>query len=739
LFVPRHLRYCVGYAVLLTMLILPAITCFLFDPIEVKILKRAGGEAQRSLRVAPAIDGDTRRLRSAPPPALLGANDYSDAQRQFLAGALEILYPKTEPVSVKPVLTFEKPAKPFHWTEALYWQGSLPVLASLWCLGVTVCSLRLLPEWFALRRLRKTAMILEDGLWVDRLRRLTPRKILLATSEQLDSPILIGLVKPMILVPMCVLSGMTPAQIDLILAHELMHIRRYDYLANLVQLFVETLLFYHPLVWWVSRQVRRDREYLCDDLVVASAETDRVLYAKTLLHLEQLRLNLSGENTMKRLLSTPAAAARPLMNRVQRILGIPATPTDCRTFSGATCAILLAVLIVTPLVFYCTKNGFTQGAAAQGAAPPPVPSGPMAPPPAPSEPVQEPMNPMNPPQVYYPNAKPNVDMSTVIRVYSLKEMLDGIDIRPEDQYAQGPSIHALVCNIMSEQLMNVFPNEKIRFYQLPGKPAIIIAASQRVHDTTATLFENLEEVCETLKKMEGGELRIEDKIPGPAVVEEYTLQIPVREVMEDGVVTRLLTETRQRRRPTMTPAHDPPQEAIPLNSVTTLLPGPSPSPLWIKIEVTETKLENINVGVKLENVTLRELAAGLNTTFGIYASINEPSLEDAGINIDGATVTVDTKDIPLWLALNRVLKPLGLIYTINEDGDLVITTPEGEKEMVLTRVYKVEGNPVMVVSALSNTALRGSASQMGVMMPDKLVLDAPYSVHKKVEKILASM
>ena len=574
LFIPKRLRYCVGYAVLLAMLILPAVTCFMFDPIVGARTSRPHVKDSLGARTSRPPDSRADETSANPgageTPALHNETPaLTDAQRQFLAGALEILYPKNEPVSAKPDFAQSliiKPPKPFRWERAL------PVLALLWCLGVIVCIVRLLPEWFALRRLRKTALVLEDGLWVERLRRLTPRKILLAASEQLDSPILVGLVKPMILVPMSVLTGVTPAQIDLILSHELVHIRRYDYLANLVQLVVETLLFYHPLVWWVSRRVRRDREYLCDDLVVATAETNRVLYAKTLLHLEQLRLNLSGDNTMKRLLSTPAATARPLMTRVNRILGLPAPATNDRTLSGIAGAILLALLIVTPLVLYNTQSGLTQAPIAPTMTQPvPAPMGmpmmggmapaggpmmgppgamPMAPvggmgfggPLPPGQPlpanhpvIAPPMAAPKPPQpgetvsttvhitggrqtfeqpipaptgaisytvgvptyavVPHPPGVLAPQTPSVLRVYSLKEMLDGLSSSPE--------MNALVLQIMEGQLKGEFPCQRIELYQVPNKPAIIIAAPQPVHDTVDTLLESLKEVCETLKKLDG--------------------------------------------------------------------------------------------------------------------------------------------------------------------------------------------------------------------------------------------
>jgi hypothetical protein len=113
---------------------------------------------------------------------------------------------------------------------------------------------------------------------------------------------------------MSTLSGLSPWQLDAILAHELAHVRRHDYLVNLLQAAVETLLFYHPAVWWLSNEVRRERESCCDDLAVELCG-DRLAYARALAELEGLRL------------SPPrlalAADGGALMERVRRLVGAP--------------------------------------------------------------------------------------------------------------------------------------------------------------------------------------------------------------------------------------------------------------------------------------------------------------------------------------------------------------------------------------------------------------------------------
>ena len=102
-------------------------------------------------------------------------------------------------------------------------------------------------------------------------------------------PVVIGYLRPVILVPVGMLAGMPAAQVEAILLHELAHVRRRDYLANLLQTVGEGFLFYHPAIWWISSVIRSERENCCDDLVV-EASGDAREYAAALAALEHTRL-----------------------------------------------------------------------------------------------------------------------------------------------------------------------------------------------------------------------------------------------------------------------------------------------------------------------------------------------------------------------------------------------------------------------------------------------------------------
>ena len=118
----------------------------------------------------------------------------------------------------------------------------------------------------------------------------------------------------MVLIPTSALTGLTVTQLEAVIAHELAHVRRHDYLVNGLQSLAETLLFYHPAVWWISARVRQEREHCCDDVAIAVCG-DPVTYGRALASLEQLR---QGEGLL-----AVAASDGSLTERIRRLLGAP--------------------------------------------------------------------------------------------------------------------------------------------------------------------------------------------------------------------------------------------------------------------------------------------------------------------------------------------------------------------------------------------------------------------------------
>jgi bla regulator protein BlaR1 len=195
----------------------------------------------------------------------------------------------------------------------------LPWLVLLWGAGVMLVACRTWHQWRGLNLVAHRFAAPDAGLdaalarVVDRLRFV--QRIRVLVSSHIDTPTLIGWLRPVILLPTAVALGFPVDQIELILAHEVSHLRRHDHLVNLVQTLVETLLFYHPVVHWISRDVRNERELCCDRLVLRLTAGEPRRYARALTALEELRLPPAQ--------LALAANGGLLLDRIRRIVGMP--------------------------------------------------------------------------------------------------------------------------------------------------------------------------------------------------------------------------------------------------------------------------------------------------------------------------------------------------------------------------------------------------------------------------------
>ena len=189
-------------------------------------------------------------------------------------------------------------------------------LVEAWFLGVLVLSLRTAGGLFVIERMRRKqikpvgeelyerCLALQRSMGLDRI-------IRYCECHRLDAPAVLGWFRPVVLLPARALTGLTEEQIEAVIAHELAHIRRLDCFVNLFQIATETLLFYHPAVWWVSQRIRAERENCCDDDAIAICG-DAVNYARALTLME-------GWRTAPALMM--AANRSPLAARVIRLLG----------------------------------------------------------------------------------------------------------------------------------------------------------------------------------------------------------------------------------------------------------------------------------------------------------------------------------------------------------------------------------------------------------------------------------
>jgi multidrug resistance efflux pump/beta-lactamase regulating signal transducer with metallopeptidase domain len=172
---------------------------------------------------------------------------------------------------------------PMSWFGISFIIGCLPWL---WLIGAPCTFLVLANGLIGSERLRRQSLPLEEGDILTRCRHLAEslgivRHVALAVSARLRFPILVGIWKPLILLPPAALTGWTIEQLEMVLLHELAHVRRWDCLVNLLQRTVEALLFFHPMTWWLSAWVRLEREICCDRAVIARTGKPRA-YAETL-------------------------------------------------------------------------------------------------------------------------------------------------------------------------------------------------------------------------------------------------------------------------------------------------------------------------------------------------------------------------------------------------------------------------------------------------------------------------
>jgi len=235
-------------------------------------------------------------------------------------------------------------------------EPALPYIVSGWLLGVFGLSLWHLGGWAQLQRLRKKMVKQVNASLLTKLRRLSQRlgvkrAVQLAESALVQVPTVIGWLRPVILLPASALTGLSSEQLEALLAHELAHIRRYDYLVNMLQTVVETLGFYHPAVWWISHKIRAERENCCDDLAV-SISGDRIRYARALTSMEEIR-GRRGELAV-------AASGGNLFGRIHRLLGKEASDTSRASWIPSVITILLIAIIAIPTTLALTIKSESQ-------------------------------------------------------------------------------------------------------------------------------------------------------------------------------------------------------------------------------------------------------------------------------------------------------------------------------------------------------------------------------------------
>jgi uncharacterized protein (TIGR03435 family) len=283
------------------------------------------GAALMAMAIAPMV---TWMLLSGPAPESIAATfaaPLSNAPSES-AQTLALSLP-----------THAGPATPgafYGWPRAFYgW------IVAFWFTGATAFMLRLLGGWILAERLRYRMVRPAPAEWqrtFDRLKtRISiSRPVRLLVSGLLQTPAVIGWLRPLVLVPAGILAGLPAEQLEALLLHELAHIRRHDYLVNILQSAVEAVFFYHPAVWWISGHMRAERELCCDDIAV-SITGDAFMYARALFELDSARLIQP---------SVMAANGGSLADRIARLLGHSSTSRRASRGPGIAPALILLAI-----------------------------------------------------------------------------------------------------------------------------------------------------------------------------------------------------------------------------------------------------------------------------------------------------------------------------------------------------------------------------------------------------------
>lgn len=236
-------------------------------------------------------------------------------------------------------------------------EAALPWCVIGWAAGVAALSLWYLGGWCQLQKLRligtRPASERIAAQTADLARRLgISRAVRVSESMLVQVPTMIGWLKPVILLPATALTGLDEMQLRAMIAHELAHIKRHDYLVNIIQTAFEILGFYHPAVWWMSKQVRIERENCCDDMA-AELVQDRTAYAKALFSMEEIRI--------QQLALALHASGGSLIDRIGRLVGKHETPRSKSGWVPTAITFGLLIALISGIAFTAQSTNIEAG------------------------------------------------------------------------------------------------------------------------------------------------------------------------------------------------------------------------------------------------------------------------------------------------------------------------------------------------------------------------------------------
>lgn len=267
--------------------------------------------------------------------------------------------PETLNSNIEPQLDLAYPIEPF---EIMAHQGNdtpqvsiyssiekrIPILVNLWLVGAILFLIKFGGSIIDLGRLYKSPKNPIGAAWQEILNSCSKKlgiknRIGLFESSFVNTPLTFGLIKPVILIPAGLIFQLTPSQLEAIIAHELAHIKRQDFLVNFIQSALEVIFFFHPVFWWINGVIRTEREHACDDIAINLGTNPKDL-ANALAISTNYSLEIAPELTL-----AASSSKNPTLNRIRRIMGL--NPTSNKTSTLTSYTMMITLILGATLIF----------------------------------------------------------------------------------------------------------------------------------------------------------------------------------------------------------------------------------------------------------------------------------------------------------------------------------------------------------------------------------------------------
>jgi beta-lactamase regulating signal transducer with metallopeptidase domain len=352
---------------------------------------------------------------------------------------------------------------------------TLPWLVEAWLFGVAYFSLRSAGGFLLLERERRKQSTPPSARVLDMCRTLQrqlhlQRAIRYCECKRLQAPAVIGWFRPIVLLPVAALTGLSEEQLRSVIAHELAHIQRLDPFVNLFQIVVETLLFYHPAVWWLNRRIRAEREHCCDDVAVSLCGNP-VEYARALTLMEEWR-------------SAPvlamAANRGPLYERIFRVLGCKTAANETRGLgiTGSLLCLTAALVAGNSLLAIAYPKTFARAQASVEQSAEVIPVIPST--------QSDPASAVKPTAVDKPSPRPEQDQKGESQPVAAGSYIDGMKAAGLDNLT--------VEQLVALKIQNVTPEYARRMRELGMHPDADNLVAMRIQGVTPELVHDLREL-----------------------------------------------------------------------------------------------------------------------------------------------------------------------------------------------------------------------------------------------------